>query len=436
MFDEHPLRRTLAEEIHARPPEDMAAPVQVSHIAVISGEDGMAPHVAHLEALCKHFRVAPPAADATHFSTELGELRLKWERHTEFSTFTIMRGGVSDQPFKQTAIDSLPKDWVSGLPGQVIAACHVAVETGQGSQRSPSDLAGLFDNNPLTGSIVAGGKACLWADFQLHADGFTRFLCNVGEISPSTLGRLVQRILEIETYRMMAMLAFPLAKESRPRLAAVEKRLGGIITRLGTREAVEDERQLLDDLSALAAETEAVNVATAYRFAAARAYHELIKRRMAAMREERIDGVPRAMEFFDRRFAPAMESCENLSIRIERLSERISRATSLLRTRVDVALEAQNRDLLESMNRRARLQLRLQQTVEGLSVVAISYYLLSLVSYLAKGAKHAGFLPIDPYEVVAIAFIPVVVGIWFGVKRVRHVIETSAKESGKPPLDR
>ena len=106
-----------------------------------------------------------------------------------------------------------------------------------------------------------------------------------------------------------------------------------------------------------------------------------------------------------------------------------------LRTRVDVALEAQNRDLLESMNRRARLQLRLQQTVEGLSVVAISYYLLSLVSYLAKGAKHAGFLPIDPYEVVAIAFVPVVAGIWFGVKRVRHVIEKSAKDGGTPPAE-
>ncbi|HBT41874.1 MAG TPA: DUF3422 domain-containing protein, partial [Rhodospirillaceae bacterium] len=126
MFKEHPLRRALAEEIHARPPADLVAPVQVSHIAVISGEDGMAPHVAHLEALCKHFRVSPPSADATHFSAELGEIGLKWERHTEFSTFTIIRPGAFAQPFKGTAVDGLPKDWLTNLPGQVIAACHVA----------------------------------------------------------------------------------------------------------------------------------------------------------------------------------------------------------------------------------------------------------------------------------------------------------------------
>ena len=433
MFKEHPLRRALAEEIHARPPADLAAPVQVSHIAVISGEDGMAPHVAHLEALCKHFRVSPPSADATHFSAELGDIGLKWERHTEFSTFTIIRPGAFAQPFKSTAIDGLPKDWLSDLPGQVIAACHVAVENTGGAGRGLAEIAGAFDNNPLTGSIVSGGKARFWTDYQLHTDGFYRFLLDVDVIAPPTLGRLVQRILEIETYRMMAMLAFPLAKESRPRLTAVETKLGGIIARLGTREAVEDERQLLDDLSALAAETEAVNVATAYRFAAARAYHELIKRRMASMREERMDGVPPAMDFLDRRFAPAMESCENLSTRVESLSGRISRATSLLRTRVDVALEAQNRDLLESMNRRARLQLRLQETVEGLSVVAISYYLLSLISYLAKGAKTAGLSHFDPYVVVLAAFVPVVVGIWFGVKRMRRVISKSA--DGKPTPD-
>mgnify|MGYP002844137191 CR=1 FL=1 len=427
MFKEHPLRRVLAEEIHARPPAEVAAPAQVSHIALISGEDGMATHVAHLEALCKHFRVAPPPADATHFSAELGEVRLKWERHTEFSTFTIIRPGEFATPFKGTAIDSLPKDWLSNLPGQVIAACHVAVQASGGAQRPVAELTGLFDNNPVTGSVVSGGKVRLWTDYQLHADGFHRFLLDArDDISRPTLSRLVQRILEIETYRMMAMLAFPLAKESRPRLAAIEKQLGGAIARLGTREGVENERQLLDEISALAAEIEAVNVATAYRFAAARAYHELIKRRMDSMREERMDGFPPSMDFLDRRVAPAMESCENLSARLESLSGRVARATSLLRTRVDVALEAQNRDLLESMNRRARLQLRLQETVEGLSVVAISYYLLSLVSYLAKGAKTAGLSPFDPYIVVLVAFVPVVGGIWFGVRRVRHVIGKSA----------
>lgn len=431
MFQEHPERRALAEEVHARPSEDLTAPVQVSHLAVLGGEDGMAPQVAHLADLCKHFRVAPPAASATHFAVDLGGIRLKWERHTEFSSYTFIRAGAFDPPFKGTAVDALPPDWLNGLPGQVVAACHVAVAQGSGAARPIAEVRTAFDNNPTTGSAVAGGQARLYTDYVLHADGFIRFLLETEGTSAPTLGRMVQRVLEIETYRMMAMLAFPIAKACRPRLTEVETKLGGIIARLGTREAVEDERDLLTELTALAAEAEAVNVAVTYRFAAARAYHELVKRRMAAMREERLEGVPRAMDFLDRRLAPAMESCENLARRLETLAGRIDRATGLLRTRVDVALEAQNRDLLESMNRRARLQLRLQQTVEGLSVVAISYYLLSLIGYLAKGAKAAGLLKLDPYVVVALAFLPVVAGIAWGVHRVRKVIERSAEKT--PP---
>ena len=430
MFTEHPQRRALAEEVHARPSEDLTAPAQVSHLAVLSGEDGVTAHMAYLAELCRHFRVAPPSSEATHFVTDLGGLRLKWERHTEFSTFTFIRPGAVDTPFKATAVDGLPPDWLSGLPGDVVTACHVAIMEG-GAARTIPEVMAVFDNNGVTGSFVSGGKAKLYTDYHLHADGFIRFLVETGEIGGPTLGRLIQRLLEIETYRMMAMLAFPIARDSRPQVTDVENRLGAIIARLGTREAVDDERDLLNELSALAAEAEAFSVATTYRFAAARAYHEIVKRRMAGMREERMDGVPRAMDFLDRRLAPAMESCENLARRLETLSGRIDRATSLLRTRVDVALEAQNRDLLESMNRRARLQLRLQQTVEGLSVVAISYYLLSLVSYIAKGLQHLGLSPFDPYVVVAVAFLPVVAGIAFGVHRVRHVIEKAAEKT--PP---
>ncbi|MGT2466713.1 DUF3422 family protein [Mesorhizobium atlanticum] len=72
------------------------------------------------------------------------------------------------------------------------------------------------------------------------------------------------------------------------------------------------------------------------------------------------------------------------------LSRKLTRATTLLRTWVDVDVEKQNRDLLASMNNRARLQLRLQQTVEGLSVAAVSYYVVGLIGYVAKGASIFG----------------------------------------------
>lgn len=425
MLKEHPLRRPLSEEIHTRPPAEIIAPATISHIACLSGEGSRKTDRAHLEGLCRHYKVAPPAKDATHFRADFGRFQLKWERHTEFSTFTFIRAGKFEQPFKDTVIEEIPEDWLSTLPGDVIAAVHIAVVDRLEPDRSPTDLAGLFDNNPLTGGEIVGGRAKLWTDYRVHTDGFHRFLIKDDDLSPATTGRVVQRLVEIETYRMMAILAFPIARDSRARVTEAEKTLSDIIARLETISGDDGERQLLNQLSSLAAEAESIAVATTYRFSAARAYYALIQERMKAMREERLSGHPPAMEFLHRRLAPAMETCENLSRRLESLSGRIGRASALLRTRVDVSLEAQNRDLLNSMDRRARLQLRLQQTVEGLSVVAISYYLLSLVSYLAKGAKNAGLWPVDPYVVVGVAFPFVFGGIWYGVRKVRRSIEKS-----------
>ena len=87
--------------------------------------------------------------------------------------------------------------------------------------------------------------------------------------------------------------------------------------------------------------------------------------------------------------------------------------------RVDVELERQNRDLLKSMNERTRLQLRLQTTVEGLSVAAVSYYVVGLFGYLVKGLHDEG-VPVDISLATAL-FVPVaVLAIWFVVRRIRR----------------
>ena len=220
---------------------------------------------------------------------------------------------------------------------------------------------------------------------------------------------------------MVAMLAFPLALSARPRVAAAERDLSKIVSEIPAVEGIEDERGLLRRLSALAAEAESIAVSTNYRFSAARAYYALVRQRVDELRERRLDWVQPFGTFLYRRLAPAMETCENVTTRQESLSVRIARASSLLRTRVDVALESQNRDLLQSMNRRAKLQLRLQETVEGLSVVAISYYLVGLVHYLAKGAVEAG-VPLHPETAAAVSVPVVILLVWLGVRRLRKAI--------------
>ncbi len=72
------------------------------------------------------------------------------------------------------------------------------------------------------------------------------------------------------------------------------------------------------------------------------------------------------------------------------------------------------------MNRRARLQLRLQQTVEGLSVAAVSYYVVGLIGYLARGGQEAFGLPWDPAVATAVAVPAVVIMVWALVRRIRR----------------
>ncbi|MDH5749022.1 MAG: DUF3422 domain-containing protein [Rhodospirillales bacterium] len=425
-FKEHPLRDTLSEEMHARPHGVIDSPAKVSYLAVVNDETGADADYAHLVELCRLFNTAPPPKSATHFSEDMGRFRLKWERHTEFVTYTFIKEAAFDQPFKDTAIELLPREWLERLPGEVLVASHLALESQDMPERPVPELVGLFDNNTVTGGFVAHQRAMVWTDFIIHGDRFRRYLIRDVGINHRGMARMIQRVLEIETYRSLAMLALPLARDARQRVSEAETKVSEIVSQLTQIEGVEDERELLGRLSMLAAEAESISAGTNYRFSAAGAYFELVKRRLKELKEDRIIGLQPVGEFIERRLIPAMETVENAAERQETLSLRIARASNLLRTRVDVALEGQNRDLLHSMDQRARTQLRLQATVEGLSVVAISYYLLSLISYLAKGAKGMGVM-VDPFIVVSVAFPVVVFSVWVGVRRVRRSITRDEK---------
>ena len=216
------------------------------------------------------------------------------------------------------------------------------------------------------------------------------------------------------------MLALPLARATGRRLNGIERELSRLITQVGGVEGVTAEAEILGQLTALSAEIEALAAAAAFRFGAGRAYEAIVTQRIEMLREERLSGRQSFSEFMIRRFDPAMRTCHATERRLGELSTRTSRIAELLRTRVNVAVEAQNQELLESMNRRAALQLRLQQTVEGLSVVAISYYAVSLAGYLlAPLAKATG---IDKTVPTALAVVPVVGLVWWLIRRMRKRI--------------
>ncbi|NQV48768.1 MAG: DUF3422 domain-containing protein [Rhodospirillaceae bacterium] len=431
-FPEHTLRKELAEEVHARPYGLVRPPIRVSHLVVLSGEGQTAADHRHITSLCASFGAPGPDTGATHHSGVLesgsgSELRFKWERHTEFSSITFYADGAFKDPFADPVIGRIPADWMSNLPGQVLSATHLVLESEDMPERDFASLASLFANNTVTGSGMRGGQALVWTDFRVHEDGFNRILVRNNGMNQRQAGRLVQRLLEVGTYRMMAMLSFPLARDLFPKVAEAERTLRDLINGMAENDGSEDERQTLKTLTTLAARIEGLSLDVNYRFTASSAYHALVTRRIKELREVRIEDISQVRglqppgEFVIRRLAPAMDTCRAAAERITTLSERIGRASALLRTRVDVALEEQNRDLLESMDRRARTQLRLQETVEGLSVVAISYYLLGMVNYAAKSVKAAG-LPINSDMVTGLS-LPIVIGvIWFGIRRLRRAL--------------
>ncbi len=425
----HYLRIPLAAEVHSRPSLRLSGPETLTHLAVYTGAAPGQGSVQHelLAELCLHFGVAGPHLDARYFFHDFGSFRLQWEAHTEFATYTFAEQRP-DQPTLERAFDyvplrHIPDKWLHQLEGTVMAAAHVVLLT---TDSSLADMRQAFGANLLVGTD-SQNFAKVWTDFAIAPDGFGRVVVQDLGMQYQQAGRLVQRVLEIETYRMMALLGLQHAQQAGPMLNAIEAelaRLSAGMTDAGNTlagEGPDHERELLHKITGLAARMEKLALENSYRFAASKAYYQLVQARIDELRETRIPGVPTIREFMDRRLAPAMNTCESIVRRQQALAERIGRTNDLLRTRVGIVQEQQNRRILESLNTRAAQQLRLQQAVEGLSVVAISYYSIGLVSYAGKALKTAG-VPVNP-DLLTGAMIPVLIAlVWLGLRRMHRKV--------------
>jgi uncharacterized membrane-anchored protein len=417
---DHPERFALAQEAHARPPEPLITPARATYVAVLVEPEQRERERAHLSTLCEGAAVPAPQPGATHFSARIGELRLKWERHGEFSGYTFYRDGRSPQPFSEPPTLLLPPGWLAAIPGTTVTAAHAKLVAATEGAPDADVLARHFDGNIVVGGEIGDGAGLAYTDFRIHADGCVRFLVVDRGFTARQAGRMVQRLFEIEAYRMMALLALPIARRQSPRIVAIEKSLAALTDDIA-RDAGGRDEALLHELTRLAAEVESGLAASQFRFGACRAYFELVTRRIGELRESRLPGVQTIEEFMARRFTPAVATCTTVSQRLHDLSERVAQASALLSTRVDIARERQNQALLGSMDRRAKLQLRLQQTVEGLSVAAIVYYVAGLVGYLAKAFK-AGGLHVEPDLVVGLVIPVVAVLVMLAVRRARRHI--------------
>ena len=376
----------------------------------------------HVHALLRAYALNEGPPEGNHLSVQLGTLRMRWELHGEFVTYAFFNDafqGDLARAMDQTALKRLDAHWVNGIPGRLLGAIHLC------ALHSPSigklNLGDVLDEGQLMGAEVAEGGARVYSDFLIKEDGFSRFVVACDAMTPRRLGRTVIRVLEMETYRMAALLALPEARLLAVDLSRWEKQLGQLAMAI-EHVQVKDEAALLARLSRLAGEVESRYAQSHSRFTAAAAYFELVDRRIAQLRERRLPGLQSFKEFMDRRLTPARSTCSWVMHRQEALSARVARVTDLLRTRVEVEQQQSSQDLLISLNQRQNLQLQMQATVEGLSVAAISYYMVGLVSYVAKGAQKLGW----PWsaDLTAAVILPfVVLVVWWFIRRLHQRLE-------------
>lgn len=401
----------------------MTPPLAISHVVMLCNPAERDASRAHLSTLLRDHHL--PALDDTisHSRHNLGAYRVRWERHTEFVSWTFLTpldDVPAGEPLPATA--SLSQAWLDRLPGQRLVALNLWAFSGITQQDEAADprVKQLLYDDTLIGSAVFDGRCEAYTDFAIHPDGFSRTLLFVGNASPRGLGRVIQRLLEIETYRMAALMGFPAALKSSGELAQAERELAELATSIPTISR-EEEPQLLDRLTRLAGQIESQYAALHSRFSASAAYFSLVDHRIDELGEIRIPGLQTFREFMDRRLSPARNTCEWAVRRQDSLSQRVSRMSNLLRTRVEIMQQQNSEALLATMNQRGDLQLKLQSTVEGLSVAAITYYIVGLVSFMAKGMQAWGW-PLSPELTATIAIPVVAISVWWSIRRLHQRI--------------
>ncbi len=419
---EHPLRYALVNELHARPSPRLSAPATAAFVAFKEPKEAAnrdhSKDAEHLALLVSRHGGPRPDPEDSHYQGKLGRHDLKWESHTEFVTYMAMTPGLPIRPFDPSAAAIFSSEWQVRAPGKRVAAVLVQVDW---LPDDPSEalerLSGWFARDSMAAVWVLDEAAMVASDFRIDADGWMRFAVFVRPgTSEGRIGRLVHRLVELETYRAMSMLGLGRARKLAHRLNDIEPRLSAILEAM-----TDDDRpaeQMLHELLSVSTQLEAEAVQHSFRFGATSAYEAIVSDRIEALRETRFMDRQMMTEFMRRRYQPAMRTTKSVELRLGKMMERAARAAELLRTRVDVERSAQNQNIMTRMDRRADLQLRLQHTVEGLSVVAISYYAVGLLGHALEPV--AAMMDAPKSHLVAIITPLTVLLVWLAMGRIRR----------------
>lgn len=372
----HPLRHSLHDELHARPSLYFKEPAYVFHVAVMGEEHERL-------ALLNSFYPAPVDPEPSQGITNLDGHPLKWERHAEFLTLTHIIPSLADSLEWAPLPDALSIR-LRPYTHLLINSVQIAVRSAH-KQEAAIHAYGFKDP---CGSSIGGGDAAVWSDFRLSECGQNRFVFENKNLNAYRQGRMIRRLLEIETYRMMASLSLPTAKMLTAQLDTFDKNLADLSERNAHQH--DNARTLLGEIAHLSAQIVSLGARHRHRFGATQAYAQLVFERLNELREARTGECQRLGVFIERRFKPTVRYCAVTEQRLESLAKNVANLSDLLQARVQVEMEEQNAEILSGLNARAEAQIKIQHAVEGLSIIAITYYLVGLLSYLYTGVRLLG----------------------------------------------
>ncbi|WP_420935112.1 DUF3422 family protein [Alteromonas sp. A081] len=424
----HPLRETLTEEIHARPFESIQAPMDVFMFVKFTGEAASACEYSHLVRFCQDHALVMPKENSKHYTESLKGNRIKWERHGEFTAYNIFIPVGVSRPFTLSVPEFFSK-WIASTEGEILVATHLSIRCESDFNDIDTVIESQFSPESVASSKVAKGDAQIWTDLRIHEEGMNRILILSSHLEGWRLGRITQRVLDVSTYRNMALLALPEAHKASAEITRLEHRLFSALDQIQGSDkhrdskkradkSIHSESQTLEEFTDISMHIQNITAQTKFRFSATDAYFELVKSRLVDLNEVPVSGYQTIGEFLKRRMWPAMRTCYSVNKRLEELADQTSKSVDLLQTRLNLIVENQNNQLLEAMNKRAQTQLRMQETVEGLSIAAITYYLVGLTGYLIKSV-HKLYPTLNLDAAIGISVIPVGLLVWLGVMKLK-----------------
>lgn len=421
----HPFREAIQQEVLAWPYPVLRAPLQMSHIAVHTGGPGTQDERSHLVNLCRRLGAAGPRPGANFFTFDFGDFELRWERHAEFYTYTITSREPFSRPFRGVPLSRLPIDWLAGLDGRIINAVHIAIEASETAERSRDDIQDIFEGHRLIGSRVVDGGAAIWSAFRSHADMFGRIYVRNQTLTEPQMGRLIQRILEIEDFRMLAMLSFPVARDMRQQLTEAEAILRSVTESLSGAEPGARVQTLLIRLGQLSLDADRLRAEIVSSFTASKGYYHSVQQSIEELREREIPGFQTFAEFLERRLMPSMDECEAVLERTNELCSRIQRAIAIVQARTTATLQDHSLRQAEALEVRSDAQVRVRTLAEVATITLITIAVTALSAFIVSTPETGALY--EHRAVVELVVAPAsAVLSWFVLNKRGELARTSS----------